>query len=474
MEIGVNTFGIAKLLKEDFNGTLQRLSEIGITSIEPMVLFAGKEGGLTERLAVYTTAKLDIAGGTWPLSVADGKFAAIRSAGFSIRSAHMAGPGWKQANIDRAIAFAKEQGIRYYVVSFNKAQISEVAPQVAELRLAARKFRENGIWLLMHNHEVEWTECGGESVFSFLMDTVPDLGVELDLGWTKYAGKDCVEVMRKYRDRIRILHFKDVREGADARTRATCYTAVGEGSIPLADILKEAKNMDLDEVGFILDQDASLGSILEDIRISVENIRKGEDFVAAESGYRGKLRLSLMTFPMIRDRMRGRLNIDELCALAADCGLKHLDMMEHEVKLYGRREIRRALWEHGLTLECLISSISMTKGRDHAIKRGIHNALVTARELDCPMLMIIPFPQHEAGRPGLPSRSEMVANAIKYLRLAVIAGKKYGVKICIEDTPTCQLPLSSISECREILRAVPGLGLVYDTANMIPGGDDPL
>lgn len=67
-----------------------------------------------------------------------------------------------------------------------------------------------------------------------------------------------------------------------------------------------------------------------------------------------------------------------------------------------------------------------------------------------------------------------MANAVKYLRLAVIAGRKYGVKICIEDTPTCQLPLSSIAECREILAAVPGLGLAYDTANMIPAGDDPL
>ena len=44
MKIGVNTFGIGKLLREDFSGTLKELREAGITAIEPMVLFMGKEG----------------------------------------------------------------------------------------------------------------------------------------------------------------------------------------------------------------------------------------------------------------------------------------------------------------------------------------------------------------------------------------------------------------------------------------------
>ena len=35
MKIGVNTFGIGKLLREDFSGTLKELREAGITTIEP-------------------------------------------------------------------------------------------------------------------------------------------------------------------------------------------------------------------------------------------------------------------------------------------------------------------------------------------------------------------------------------------------------------------------------------------------------
>lgn len=475
MEIGVNTFGLGKQLKEDFHGTMRAAWKAGVTAVEPLVIFTGLEGSMVDKVASYSASMLDIAGGAWTVSAAREKFPTIRAMGFDIRSVHMVGPGWKKPHIREAIAFAREQHIRYYVVNFNESSVAKIAKQVAEIRQAVRTFREHGITLLFHNHEMEWTDCGGETVFSFLMDTVPELGVELDLGWTKFAGQDCVEVMRRYRDRIKILHFKDIREGADARTRDTCFTAVGEGSIPLAEILREARNLPLDEAGFVLDQDASLGNILRDLFISVKNIQKGEDFAAKEAAsYHGGLKLSLLTFPMIRDRIQKRMNAEELCMLAEHSGIDRLDMMEHEVKLYGAQELKDALDRHRMRLECLIASISMTRAKDQAIKKAIHRALVTAKKLDCSMLMIIPFPQAEVKLPFRPSREEMVANAIHYLRLAVIAGKKYGIRICIEDTPTCQLPLSSIAECRNILQAVPGLGLVYDTANMIPGGDDPL
>ena len=107
------------------------------------------------------------------MSSAGAMFAAVRAEGFSIRSAHMAGPGWRRNCIDRAIAFAKEQDISYYVISFNQSSVTEMAKEIAEFKEAVRRFRENGICILVHNHEAEWKDCGGENVFSFLMEQVP-------------------------------------------------------------------------------------------------------------------------------------------------------------------------------------------------------------------------------------------------------------------------------------------------------------
>ena len=78
-----------------------------------------------------------------------------------------------------------------------------------------------------------------------------------------------------------------------------------------------------------------------------------------------------MTFPMIRDRMRRKLNLEELCSLIKESGLECVDIMEHEVKLYGgAAKVQQAFVDRGIRVECLISAISMIRGRDRAIKRG--------------------------------------------------------------------------------------------------------
>ena len=100
------------------------------------------------------------------------------------------------------------------------------------------------------------------------------LKLELDVGWAKFAGASVVGLMKKYRDRIELLHFKDIREDACPENRSTCFTAVGEGSIPLKDILKEAKNCPIAEHGIIIDQDDSPTDILDDIKRGVEHIRR--------------------------------------------------------------------------------------------------------------------------------------------------------------------------------------------------------
>ncbi len=273
MQIGINTYGLSKCLLKDFKGTLEQLKKAGISAIEPMVVFAENEKG-EEAIQAYKEAeKMRMTGGAWPRWMAGEKIQSIRDAGFQIRSIHMFGLGWKRPLLDEAIAFAKEQQISYYVLSLNECSIEKTKKDIAELKKAAERMKENGVELLIHNHETELQDDGGSCVLDFLMETIPDLRMELDVGWVKFAGKDCLEIMRKYKDRIRILHVKDICEGASPETRSTCFTAIGEGSIPLEDIMKGAKDMELDEVGYVIDQDGSLGDILRDACVGVQNIR---------------------------------------------------------------------------------------------------------------------------------------------------------------------------------------------------------
>lgn len=273
MKFGINTFGISKVLLKDFKGTLSKLKAYGIDSIEPMVVFMENEDSEEGRAEYLRNEKLGMTGGCWPLGMAGEKFKELKAQGMTIRSVHMFGPGWREPFLDKAITFAKEQKFQYFVVSLNESSIDTVKGYLDELKYAVRKFKENGLELLFHNHETEWEECDGSSVFEFLLKEIPEARVELDLGWCKFMGRDCLELMKKYRSRIRILHFKDIREDACRENRDHCMTAVGEGSLPLAEIMKEAENLDLDEFGYVIDQDHSMGDILRDVGVSVENMK---------------------------------------------------------------------------------------------------------------------------------------------------------------------------------------------------------
>ena len=51
---------------------------------------------------------------------------------------------------------------------------------------------------------------------------------------------------------------------------------------------------------------------------------------------------------------------------------------------------------------------------------------------------------------------------------------RYGITPVMEDYPDLSLHLSRLNEVKEMLRRVKGLKLVYDSANMVFGGEDPV
>lgn len=473
IRFGINTFGLSRVLLEDFNGTLGKLKEYGYEAIEPMVVFMENEDSEEGRAEYLRNEKLGMTGGCWPLGMAGKKFGKLRAQGMVIRSVHMFGPGWREPFLDKAIAFAKEQGFQYFVVSLNESSIDVVKGYLDELKYAVKKFKENGLELLLHNHETEWTECDGNSVFEFLLEEVPEVRVELDLGWCKFMKRDCLEIMKKYRSRIRILHFKDIREDASVEIRDNCMTAVGEGSLPLAEIMEEAENLDLDEFGYVIDQDNSVGDILRDAKVSVENVKKGSDFVP-QPGFTGKkpVTFSLMSSGMVRDFKEGKMDFEDVCRIASQNQIRYMDLMEPEVDIYGIDKVKEGLNKYGLKVSCVLSFISMITEEEKEIKRRVRKALEMTSALSCGLLMIVPMLENETEKNAKISREDKVSLTEKYLRQAAEEAAAYGIKICIESIPTCELPLSSYEECLYLLERIPGLGLVYDTANMIPAGED--
>lgn len=273
MKIGVNFFGPKYKLYSDFDGTLSYLKEAGFTFVEICVTFAEFQPpeGSNFKLPV------EMEGGIWKLDVAAEQLSRVRAQDLDVLSCHMMlgfqmTPEMILDVIPTALKFGRENNIRYFVLSPMKglSVIKTLTPAIKQLSDA---LAEAGMTLVLHNHETECRPEEGTTALDYLMEQCPNLALELDVGWAKFAGANAVEIMKKYRDRIPMLHFKDLTADACEANRNTCFTPVGEGSIPLREIMAEAPNCALIEQGLIIDQDDSPNDILADLALGVKNIR---------------------------------------------------------------------------------------------------------------------------------------------------------------------------------------------------------
>lgn len=278
MNIGVNFFGQKFKLYHDFDGTVEALKEHGITSAEICVEFSGNgEPPKALKLHIPNEIFKQMSGGIWTLKDASGRLERVRALGLTVVSCHMMlgaemTSGLLSGTLPTLLEFGKANDILYYVFSPMK-NLGEIKPLIPAIKEVSDALAEAGITLLLHNHEMECIPENGTTALDYALEQCPRLGLELDVGWAKFAGADPVALMKKYHDRIPLLHFKDVRADACAANRDTCCTAIGEGSIPLQAIMAEVPNCAIVEHGLIIDQDDSPTDILEDVSRSVKNIR---------------------------------------------------------------------------------------------------------------------------------------------------------------------------------------------------------
>lgn len=116
----------------------------------------------------------------------------------------------------------------------------------------AEKLKEHGIELYYHNHHIEFQKFDGKYLLDIIRDTTKHMGFELDVHWVQRGGENPVEYIKKYKDRVTLLHLKDYRIGElklpegpfDPKTFMQSFTStvqfaeVGEGNLPMKEIIE--------------------------------------------------------------------------------------------------------------------------------------------------------------------------------------------------------------------------------------------
>lgn len=157
--------------------------------------------------------------------------------------------------------------------------------------------KERGMRYYYHNHYQEFQKFGDKTVYELIMEnTDPHLVfIEMDTYWITRAGRDPLQLIDKYKDRLVLLHQKDFPKESlqpivmydgviDPHKAITypmfedtkdpqCFTEIGTGVLPIQDIINMAlKAPNLDYI--ILEQDHTNLDEIESIQTSMKAFQK--------------------------------------------------------------------------------------------------------------------------------------------------------------------------------------------------------
>jgi len=130
------------------------------------------------------------------------------------------------------------------VLSFDNAKKA-----VEDFNKAGKILKENGLIFCYHTHGYEFQPYGNGRLLDYIFNnTNPEyVSFEMDIFWIQFGGGDPVALLKKYGDRWKLMHVKDMRKGTKkdltGLTSPENDVALGTGEIDIPAILKEAKKV---------------------------------------------------------------------------------------------------------------------------------------------------------------------------------------------------------------------------------------
>jgi sugar phosphate isomerase/epimerase len=173
-------------MKEDFEGTLARVAEVGYKEVE----FAG----------YFSHAPADVR-------------AILDRHGLAAPSTHVADlspDAWK-ASLDAAHAIGHEYIVMPWIPQERRMTLDAWKQIAAEFNRAAQAAHDAGIQFAYHNHDFEFPKLEGQVPYDVLLqNTDPKLvQLEIDLYWMTKAGQDPLAYFARWPGRIPLVHVKD-------------------------------------------------------------------------------------------------------------------------------------------------------------------------------------------------------------------------------------------------------------------------
>ncbi len=151
--------------------------------------------------------------------------------------------------------------------------LREVKAFASALEKTGKKLRSAGIDFSYHNHDIEFVRIGGKTILDILIDSTSpqNLKFEVDTYWVQAGGANPVELCKRLKRRMPLLHLKDYGVTLD---RKPVFEEIGYGNLELFEIIKAADAAKTE--WYIIEQDAHFegGDPFKSLKMSFDYIKR--------------------------------------------------------------------------------------------------------------------------------------------------------------------------------------------------------
>ncbi|HEY3405883.1 MAG TPA: sugar phosphate isomerase/epimerase [Ohtaekwangia sp.] len=248
--MGLQLYSLRDIIGADPKGVLQKVASFGYKELEAYSYKDGKIFGMD-----YT------------------EFCNyVKSLGMKVVSGHygldqIKGDTWKKA-VEDAKKNKQPLMVVPYIQAEQRKSIDDYKRIIADLNAAGEVCNSMGVRMAYHNHDFEFMELDGQVPYELMLkDLDPKkVGMELDLYWVVYAGKDPLKYFEQHPGRFEAWHIKDM-DKTDRKRNAD----VGTGSIDFKPILAKAKQSGCKY--FFVEQETYPGASIDSIEASAKYLK---------------------------------------------------------------------------------------------------------------------------------------------------------------------------------------------------------
>lgn len=184
----------------------------------------------------------------------------------------------------RAVDQAGEAGLSHLVFGYFRPESRESADdwkRLADLlNEAGLEASQAGLQMAYHNHNFEWDPVDNTTGFDLLLERMDGdlIPFELDVFWAQIAGKDPAAVLDQIKDRVELLHLKQLHRGTPVVTRLAdvppdAFEELDEGDIPIKELMQLGQQLGVKYC--MVEQDGNYaGTSLRSAQRSLEFLRE--------------------------------------------------------------------------------------------------------------------------------------------------------------------------------------------------------